>query len=439
MRRYRLLLFAIATSLAANPAQALEASGPAGLSRSDLEPTGSVTLARALDAALERNPELVAAGAEVAIGDARAVQVGLWPNPEISTEIEDVAGSGSYGGWDSGQTTISLAQLIELGGKRSKRRRVAELERDLVAWDYQARRLDLLGQVAQAFVRTLAAQERRSLADDFLRIASESARTVSTSVRTGAVSRVEETRALATLSRANAERVASENSLAAARIALATTWGSADPRFDAVTGDLAQLEPIAPLEKLIAMLEANPDLARWEAERAQRRAALALEKARRLPDVTLAAGGRQYAETGDGAAVFSFAVPLPLFDRNQGNILAAERAASQAVERERAARVAAVAAIRSDHAALTTALRQATELRENAIPQARQTHEGALAAYARGLFRYLEVLDAQRTLYELRAEYIDVLEQYHFAAVAIDRLTGIAAATSTAKEASDTE
>ncbi len=433
------LLAALASALVASTAPALEPAEPLDATSAVKEPIGVVTLGEALSAALAGNPELAAFSTEVRISEAHALQAGLRPNPEISTEVEDVGGSGDYAGWDSGQTTISLAQLLELGGKRAKRQRVAELQRDLADWDYQTRRVDVFAEVGQAFIGTLAAQERLSLADDFLRLATESARTVSATVRTGAVSRVEESRALAALGQARAQRAEIERALAGARITLAAAWGSAEPRFDSVRGDLGRIGPVAPVESLLAVAEHNPDLARWQAERAQRRAAVALEKARRIPDLTVAAGGRHYADNGDGAAVFGFAVPLPLFDRNQGNVLAAERTVVQTDQRQRAAVVAVHAALRSGHEALAAAFRQATELRDQVIPHAQRTHEGAVAAYTRGLFRYLEVLDAQRTLYEVRGHYIDALEQYHLAAVSVDRLAGVAGATRRDGEANESK
>jgi cobalt-zinc-cadmium efflux system outer membrane protein len=226
------------------------------------------------------------------------------------------------------------------------------------------------------------------------------------------------------LGQARAARAEAGRALAQARIELASTWGSAAPLFASAAGDLAVLAPPATLDSLLQSIVGNPGVGRWESEQARRRALLSLEQAQRIPDLTVSAGARHFADGDDAAMVFGLAVPLPLFDRNQGSILAAERALTQATSAERAASVAAEAALRRSHAALSAAFDEATELRDSAIPNASRTYEGARTAYSRGLFRYLEVLDAQRTLYELRGQYVDTLERYHLAAISIARVTG---------------
>jgi len=115
---------------------------------------------------------------------------------------------------------------------------------------------------------------------------------------------------------------------------------------------------------------------------------------------------------------------LPVFDRNQGNILAAERAISKAATEQRAAEVGAHAGLRTAYEGLRAAFEQASALRDHVIPDAQRTYEGARDAYSRGLFRYLEVLDAQRSLFELRSQYLDALARYHQASADLARLTG---------------
>jgi len=107
------------------------------------EPTGVLSLREALLLALRHSPDLAAFAWEVRAGEARTLQAGLLPNPEFDIELENFAGSGDLEGFDARETTIALNQLIELGGKRLKRKRVAALERDLRGWDYEAKRLDV--------------------------------------------------------------------------------------------------------------------------------------------------------------------------------------------------------------------------------------------------------------------------------------------------------
>jgi outer membrane protein TolC len=94
------------------------------------EPGAVVTLRQALSLALMRNPELKAFSIEVRALEARELQAGLLPNPEVNIEGEDFGGSGDFRGDNVLQTTIQLSQLIQLAGKRSKRRQLASVEKD---------------------------------------------------------------------------------------------------------------------------------------------------------------------------------------------------------------------------------------------------------------------------------------------------------------------
>ena len=383
----------------------------------------TLTLNEAVATALVNSPDLAAVELEVRVRDAQALQAGLAPNPSLSGEVEDVAGSGERSGWESGQTTLSVGQLLELGGKRAKRRHAAELDRQRAGWDQEAKRLTVMSEVAKAFVATLSAQERLKLADELSDIAIDSLSAVDVSIRAGAVSPVERQRASLAAQRARLDGVARARDLATARAYLVRSIGHA-LRFERVEGDLTRIEPPPPLEKLAALLAENPELAGWTTERERRAAVLAMERSRRVPDVNVSVGGRHFADSDDGALVFGFTVPLPLIDRNQGNVAAAERALDQASVEGDAAVLTVQTELSVAHSTAQSAYDEATSLREELLPEAHRAYAGASDAYSRGLFRYLEVLDAQRTLFELRDRYLDVLAQYHQAVADVERLTG---------------
>src|SRR5262245_33257394 len=100
-------------------------AGALALDGGSLNPEGELTLARAIEAALLNNPDLHASAYELSAAQARIVQAGLRPNPELGVELENFAGSGALQGVDALETTLSLSQVVELGGKRTLRRSVA--------------------------------------------------------------------------------------------------------------------------------------------------------------------------------------------------------------------------------------------------------------------------------------------------------------------------
>jgi cobalt-zinc-cadmium efflux system outer membrane protein len=388
------------------------------------EPTGSISLREALVLALAKNPDLAAFSWEVRAREARMLQAGLLPNPDLSVLAEDVGGSGDFRGVQQTQTTITLSQLIELGGKRSARRQATSLARDLAGWDYEVKRIEILTQVSQAFNETLAAQQRLILAEELVGLAEEVTRSVSERVKAGKVSPIEETKANIALSSVQIDRERARLALEAARKRLAATWGSATARFDRVEGDLDQVVPLPSLERLVERLARNPLLARWATEMAQRQALVQVERANAIPNITISGGYRRLNETDDNTVVIGVSIPLPLFNRNQGSIVEARHRLAKAEAERRAAEVRVTSTLSDAYKALATAHAEAVGLRVNVIPAAQSAFEGINEGYRMGKFGYLDVLDAQRTLFDARARYLQAVTDYHRAVAEVERLIG---------------
>ena len=387
-------------------------------------PRGEVTLRDALAAALLDNRSLAPAASAVRVREGQALQAGARPNPELKLELENFGGSGSNQALESAETTLRLSQLVELGGKRARRLAVAGLERDGAQWDYEARRADVLADTARAFTDVLALQERVALADELTQLAARAAQAVEAQVRGGGAAPVEITRAQLASAQAALQRGDRARALATARLALAAQWGSSTADFTRARGRLDSLTPPPALDPLLNGIERNPDLARWSTELATREAAIGLERARAVPDIALGAGPRYLSDTDEVALVFEFWVPLPLFDRNEGAIAAAEAELAQSDAARRAADTAVRSALSRAHEDLGAAYDRAVALRDHLLPAAAKVRAGVAAAYAQGALRSLDVLDAQRTEFELRDEYLVALAAYQQALAELDRLAG---------------
>jgi cobalt-zinc-cadmium efflux system outer membrane protein len=388
------------------------------------EPEGDLSLRSALALSLLQNPNLAAFSWEARAREAEILQAAVVPNPEISVEAENFAGSGSFDGYDRAETTVMLGQLIELGGKRAKRRRTAELERDLADWDYEVRRLDVLTAVAKEFVHVLEAQGRVALADELSELASESLVAVSKRVRAGAASLVEETRAKVNLSSAKVDARRAGVLLAAARSRLAALWGAEFATFLEARGQFDSVAVPPSLESTRGLLENNPDVARWTSELALRDAVVDLEDARRISNVTIGGGIRHFEEEDDSALVLGVTIPFPIFDRNQGARQAARLRRSRVRSEELASRTVVASRLAIAHQSLLASYETILELRGEVLPQAEEAYLGVRTGYLRGLFRYLDVLDAQRTLFELRDRELTELGRFHRSVAEVERLTG---------------
>lgn len=388
------------------------------------EPTGPLTLLRALELALAGNPEFAAASWKVRAAEARAIQASVRPNPELEFEVEEFGGSGEASGFDASTATLAFGQEIELGGKRRKRTGVARLETRLTAWDYEAKRLDLITETRLAFTGVLAAQRKVTLAEDTVGLAERTLEAVQQRVEAGKVSPLEAMQTEVELSKSRVRLDRARRNLRAARESLAGMWGATAPTFERADGALDELSDIPPLDRLLELADRNPDMARWDDEMALREGRLGLEQANRTPNLDVSAGIQRLEEAGDTAFVVGVAIPLPVWNRNRGGIMEAEHELAGAREERKGTEVKVRTALRRAYHGLSSARQEAVSLGDEVLPAARRAFDAAQEGYRQGKFGYLEVLGAQRVFFETRQEYVDALASYRAALAKVERLAG---------------
>ncbi len=391
-----------------------------------------ITLGRAIQLSLNKNPGLAAAHTEIGAREAEALQAGLLPNPELEAELEDI-----YGGvngpameeqdlsdLNGAEGTVVLSQLIELGGKRKKRRSVAEKQADIAVWEFETQRYELIGEVHRVFVELLAAQERASLARELYEVASRADATAAARVDAGKVSPLEKFRTTVSLSVAAGQRDRAEIEVAGLRHQLAAFWGESHPRFDTVAGDLNVLQVVPSYSSLVERLSSTPEFARWEDEVLERRAVFALARAEGIPDPTVSAGARYFNETDNHSFLVGLSIPIPLFDRNQGNVEAARLRIVAAEHQREAVAMQLHQRLSFAHRRLNSADRIVRRLTADALPHARKAFEIMLEGYQLGEFDLTSLLDAQHSLFEVRTQHLDALIDYHTALAELETLLG---------------
>lgn len=384
------------------------------------EPAGNITLRQALAQALMKNPSLKSFFWEARALEATILQAGLIPNLEVKATTTEDLGVGAQA-----QQTILLSQLIELGEKRSKRVQAASTTHTLAGWDYETKRIGVITETYQAFIDVLSAQKRAALAEDMVRLAEQVVEIVSNRVKAGKVSPVENSKTGIALSLARIEVERANRELEASRVRLVGTWGGAKPLFKSAEGDIETIAPIPSLDRLTLYLSQNPELARWSTEISQRRAMIALEEAKAIPNITVS-GGYQTAGTVSNSPAFvaGVSIPLPIFDRNQGKILEARHRLAKGEEEKKAAETRVNNLLSQTYRALSTAHAEATALKSNILPRTQSTFDAVNEGYRLGKFALLDVLDAQRTLFDTRVRYLYSITAYHKAVADIEQLIG---------------
>lgn len=378
---------------------------------------GSLTLGQAVRRALRFSPVVQAAEIEIEAKQAEAYQAGLRPNPAIAGDVQNV-------GEEDQESTIELAQVFELGGKRLKRRRASELDVDVAGWDLEAARLRVASDTAQAFVDVLASQERIAILDDLQSVAEKLTRAVAERVKAGKGSPVETQRVQIEGARAKAELRAETTLLSASKRRLAINWGAQNADFSVAKGEIGSVNSVPSIEQVSFYLNSNPEIARWATEMTRRRAVLALARAYAVPDLTLGAGARRVEENSETGAVVSLSIPIPLFNRNQGNIAAAHTRILKGERESLAAKTIVSGVLLEAYGRLAAAAEKLKGLEKEILPAAREVYQASIEGYSAGKFDLLSVLDAQRTLFSTRLEIVNARAEFQKAKVQIEALIG---------------
>lgn len=377
----------------------------------------TLTLDTALQTAFANNPDLAAAQWEIDIAQGGRQQAGLIPNPVASWDVEGTRR-------DSRTTSIKISQALELGGKRGARIDVASRVQDAAALTLEQRRNTLRAEVIDNYYGALRAQERLDLAQRSMAVAERGLVVANGRVTAGKASPVEATRAQVQVSEIRLELDRAQIGLTDAYRRLAASTGSAAPNFQAVATQNLSAPTVPSATQLLARLEQTAELRLAELSILQNEASVGLEKAQRIPDLDVSIGSQYDASVRERVNLVGVSMPIPLFNRNQGNVLAASRRADQARDLRNAAELR-----------LRTETRQALDLWQSAntevrafnqqiLPAAQSAVDSATRGFEMGKFSFLDVLDAQRTLIAARTQYLTATAQATDAWVRIERIYG---------------
>ena len=376
-----------------------------------------LTMDQALETAFANNPDLAAAQWETGIAQGERQQAGLIPNPEVSWEAEDTRRN-------SRTTTVMINQPIELGGKRGARIEVASRAQDAAGIELERKRNVLRADVIQAFYSSSTAQQRLLLSRQSLELAERGLRVAQGRIKSGKSSPVEGTRAEVQLSEVRLELRRAERDEASAYQRLAQVMGAPLPAFVSV-GDPGRSMPTVPDSSLLLnRIGETAELRLAKLQIDQREASLGLEKAQRIPDLTVSIGSQYDERERERVNVVGLSMPIPLFNRNQGNVLAAARRTDQARDLRNASELRLRTEIQTTLDQWMTANTEVASFNQTILPAAKSAVDTATRGFEMGKFNFLDVLDAQRTLISARTQYIQAIAEATDAWVRIERIFG---------------
>ena len=393
-------------------------------------PRGPVMKLEEVEAlALQHNPTLAQAEAAVRAAEGRQRQAGLFPNPVAGYFVDEFAFR-SPG--ETAEHGAFIEQTIPLGGKLSKARNVFARERDQALINAEAQRLRITTSIRVLYYEALGAQRLVQLRAELSQLAHDTVATTKELYNVGQADRSDQLQSEIEAERAEIDFLNAQNDWLGAWRTLAAMVGEPSLPPATVTGnqedDFTQLNETQLLEGL---LQQSPDVrvARASVERA--RAVLARARAQRAPDLFVR-GGLGYSYDRFEAPPFSLVgqrkglegqlqvgVNVPLFNRNQGGIAAAD--AEVAIAERDLERVQLL--LRTRFAGSFREYRNAQQVveryRTQILPRAREAYELQWQNFRAMAAPYPQVLTAQRTLFQVEVEYAKALVQLRERAVGL--------------------
>lgn len=345
-------------------------------------------------------PRLVVGKAEIRAAEGRAMQARARPNPTLDLQVENIGGDGAYRDFQSAETTLSVGQALELGGKRGARIATADAELDTARSRADLGHVAYVRDLIVAYATAEAANERLSVANESRDLAQADARAARLLVANGKEAGLRALQAGAAVSAALADvsRAEAEANAALARLA-ALTGG--ERTFTAVTPGVLDRTWRSSTTPARA-----PTVALAEAEQRAAIQKLGLERRRATPDLTVSVGVRRLAGDDATAAVAGFSLPLPLFDRNRGSVKTARAEADAARARLMIAQADAIAERSGAEGEARASERTVIAGREGEAA-AREAYRLARLGYEAGKLPLIELLSTRRDLVAARQRHIE--------------------------------
>lgn len=372
----------------------------------------------------QAHPDLRLAGGQRNVLNAELDRASFRPPLVVGASAENVLGTGEASGLSGADLTLTLASVLERGGKLDARRALVQSRIDSLAIQREAKRLDLLAEVARRYLAVVSAQKQREIAD--LDIA-QRRRTVAGArerLNAGASPESVVLTAEAMLARAELERARAVQREAGARQHLAALWGERDPNFQVVATNPMALPKVSGFDELTTWLARTPEIAQFAGEQRIREARLQLARTQATPDIDWQVGVRRLQATDDFGFVASASMPLGARTRAQPEIRVAE-AELALLEIERESRnISLYSTLADAHARYLSAQLEVRRLASDVIPKLGRAEAAAERAYRAGAVSYIEWAQLQSERTNARKQQLEAALEAQRALIEIQRLTG---------------
>ena len=428
IRTGSLACFALVSLLFANSAFGQAAKGPI-----------RITLDEAIQMAIQHNHTLLAARTTIQQSEAEEITANLRPNPTLFADWEYLPlgspssqNSNLYPGVPTSdylknntEADMGLSYLIERGKKRQHRlqaaRDITAQTRSLVADNERT----LVFGTASLFIAVQLAESTLDLAHQDLKSYEQSVELSERRFKAGAISEDDHLKIQLQLLQFQSDVAQAELARVQALAGLRQTVGyeSVTADFD-VAGDFEYQPLKLNLEDLqLKALQNRPDYRAAQQGVTAANSQYQLQRAIGKPDVTVQ--GNYSHVNGINAATFYGSIPLPIFNRNQGEIARARFAITQAQELQKAANDQVLTDIADAYEGLRVNDHVVVLYRSGYLDVSQKDRDIAEYAYKRGAASLFDFLDAERSYRATQLAYRQALASYLAAVEQVREAVGV--------------
>ena len=371
--------------------------------------------------ALQTHPALQVSGAEIKKSEAEFSIARQYPNPEVegSVSSQKALEGGTYG---TGYT-IGLSQRIEWPGRRGKKQEAARFGIDVVNQKLSQEQINVRARCREFFYRVLADEQLMRIAAENLDSAKKLLDIAEKRVRLGESRPIELVKARVEFFSLEREYDKAKTTLAGGRQVLRQFLGAALAADFALSGEGEVIKPVVPLKRWQeAAFASHPLLAAQEAQVRQAESTLGAERRAWVPDVTVKVFHTRDVDlraTGGGLSI-----PLPLWNRKEGEVARAAAAKSQADSELRLLKQDLETKLAGQYSLYETARRQVESFQTAILKEVAESLRVAQFSYEHGETSLLELLDSRRVYRGTEQDYYKALLDYRLARVELWRLAG---------------
>ena len=359
---------------------------------------------------VDGNPYLTAGLQLIEAQSGKLEQSRKYPNPAF--EIESGIGSDQ-------ETSSMLSQTIPMGGKRTQKIALRNLQLKKVHLEYDMLKQAKLEEAFATFMGIIHLQKLQIFQKDRVLVSEDLLNAVSRKVEAGKLSPAEKSRARIQLYQEKLTLRDIKSSLISAWNLLSTFWGEEHSSFTVAEGNLTEIPTIPSLMSL----DVTPAIRLSNLMVEIQQANIKLEKDNGVPDIELGGGVKQSDFPGN-TYQFGLSIPLPIFNRNQGNIGSAKSELKKARFELKEVEIQVQTILFRLKTELEVLASEIDILKNDIIPEAQAAYTTISEGYLNGRFTYLDVVDAQRMWFESREQYIGALKDYHTNILELDRIMG---------------